>query len=92
VESENREIVKNALRLVEKARPMSPLMAAEYLTPLRFLDVRSQGPEAAGAIAAISALIESLRAENQRAENKTAPDFWIRTLAALQIWRDTFAD
>jgi hypothetical protein len=66
---------------------MSPPMAAEYLTPLTFLDGRSQGPEAADAIAAISALIESLRTGNN-----TAPDLWRRTLKALKIWSETFAD
>jgi hypothetical protein len=85
--SKDKEIIENALRLLAKAQSMSPPVAAEYLSPLTFLNERHQQPEAANAVAAVSTLIASLRTDAE-----TNPDNWGSAVKALQAWQDALND
>jgi hypothetical protein len=85
--SKDKEIIENALRLLAKAKSMSRPVAAEYLSPLTFLNEQCQGQEAANAVAAISTLVASLRTDAE-----TKPDNWGSALKALQAWQDALND
>ena len=85
--NKSEEVIRNALRLLTKAKSMNRLLAAEYLGPLANLDEAACGPEVATTIQALNLLIASLKLEA-----KTPPEIWENAIKALKTWQAATID
>lgn len=82
----NQEILKNALRLLTRARSMKPQAAALYLAPLAVLVEQLPGQEAKQANDAVSRLLETLRSGAD-----VSSETWDVALTSLRHWRASFS-
>jgi hypothetical protein len=81
--SKERDVVRNILRLLQKARRMDRAEVADYLRPLIALIelYTPQTADAANALAAVTTLIHS-----SSADADASPELWSSAIHAIEVW------